>query len=67
MAASKAYSHPYFYSGGAALFKGCQGSRTVLAFILTENQGPIRIVVPQEKEGARWIRMVESMEVVKLP
>ena len=34
---------------------------------LTEKQGPVRIVVPQEKKGARWIRMVESIEVVKLP
>lgn len=34
---------------------------------LPEKQGPLRIVVPQEKKGARWIRMVESIEVVKLP
>ena len=34
---------------------------------LPEKQGPVRMVVPQEKEGARWIRMVESIEVVKLP
>ena len=34
---------------------------------LPEKQGPVRIVVPQEKKGARWIRMVESIEVVKLP
>ena len=34
---------------------------------LPEKQGPVRIVVPQEKKGARWIRMVESVEVVKLP
>jgi DMSO/TMAO reductase YedYZ molybdopterin-dependent catalytic subunit len=34
---------------------------------LAENQGPLRIVVPQEKKGARWVRMVESIEVVKLP
>jgi len=34
---------------------------------LTEKQGPVRIVVPNEKKGARWIRMVESIEVVELP
>jgi DMSO/TMAO reductase YedYZ molybdopterin-dependent catalytic subunit len=34
---------------------------------LPERQGPLRIVVPQEKKGARWIRMVESIEVVTLP
>jgi DMSO/TMAO reductase YedYZ molybdopterin-dependent catalytic subunit len=34
---------------------------------LTEKQGPVRLVVPQEKKGARWIRMVDSIEVVKVP
>jgi len=34
---------------------------------LPEKQGPLRIVVPQEKKGARWIRMVESIEVISLP
>ncbi len=34
---------------------------------LSDTQGPVRIVVPQEKKGARWIRMVESIEVVNLP
>jgi DMSO/TMAO reductase YedYZ molybdopterin-dependent catalytic subunit len=34
---------------------------------LPEKQGPVRIIVPQEKKGARWIRMVESIEVVRLP
>jgi len=34
---------------------------------LPEKQGPLRIVVPQEKRGARWIRMVESIEMVKVP
>ncbi len=34
---------------------------------LPENQGPVRIVVPQDKKGARWVRMVETIEVVKLP
>jgi DMSO/TMAO reductase YedYZ molybdopterin-dependent catalytic subunit len=34
---------------------------------LTEKQGPVRIVVPQEKRPARWIRMVEGIEVVTLP
>jgi len=31
-----------------------------------EKQSPVRIIVPQEKKGARWIRMVETNEVVKL-
>lgn len=34
---------------------------------LPEKQGPVRIVVPQEKKGARWIRMVETVEVVEVP
>ncbi len=34
---------------------------------LPDPQGPLRIVVPQEKKPARWIRMVESIEVVKVP
>jgi len=34
---------------------------------LSDKQGPVRIVVPQEKKGARWIRMVETIEVVNLP
>jgi DMSO/TMAO reductase YedYZ molybdopterin-dependent catalytic subunit len=34
---------------------------------LSDKQGPVRIVVPQEKKGARWVRMVESIEVVNLP
>jgi len=34
---------------------------------LMEKQGPVRIVVPQEKKPARWIRMVDSIEVVTLP
>jgi DMSO/TMAO reductase YedYZ molybdopterin-dependent catalytic subunit len=34
---------------------------------LSDKQGPTRIVAPQEKRGARWIRMVEKIEVVGLP
>jgi DMSO/TMAO reductase YedYZ molybdopterin-dependent catalytic subunit len=34
---------------------------------LAEKQGPVRIVVPQEKRPARWIRMVDTIEVVTLP
>ena len=34
---------------------------------LPEKQAPLRIIDSQEKRGARWIRMVESIEVVKLP
>ncbi len=33
---------------------------------LSEKQGPLRVVVPQEKKAARWIRMVETIEVVEL-
>lgn len=34
---------------------------------LSDKQGPVRIVVPQEKKGARWVRMVDTIEVVNLP
>jgi DMSO/TMAO reductase YedYZ molybdopterin-dependent catalytic subunit len=34
---------------------------------LPEKQGPVRIVVPQENRAARWIRMVENIEVVQVP
>ena len=34
---------------------------------LPEKQAPLRIIVPQEKKGARWIRMVKSIAVVRLP
>jgi|SRR5579863_2306447 len=34
---------------------------------LPDGQGPFRIVAPQEKRPARWIRMLERIEVVKIP
>ncbi len=34
---------------------------------LAEGQGPLRIIVPQDKRPARWIRMLERIEVVKVP
>jgi len=33
---------------------------------LPDGQGPFRIVVPQEKRSARWIRMLQRIEVVKV-
>jgi len=33
---------------------------------LFEYQGPVRLVVPADKEGARSVRMLEKLEVVKL-
>lgn len=33
---------------------------------LTGNQGPFRLVCPNDKEGARSVRMLESIEVVAL-
>jgi DMSO/TMAO reductase YedYZ molybdopterin-dependent catalytic subunit len=32
---------------------------------LPEKQGPVRVVVPKDKRAARWIRMVDSIQVVK--
>jgi DMSO/TMAO reductase YedYZ molybdopterin-dependent catalytic subunit len=34
---------------------------------LAEGQGPLKIVVPQDKRPARWIRMLDRIEVVKIP
>jgi DMSO/TMAO reductase YedYZ molybdopterin-dependent catalytic subunit len=34
---------------------------------LPDGQGPLRIVAPQEKRPARWIRMLQRIEVVKIP
>lgn len=34
---------------------------------LAEGQGPLKIVAPQDKRPARWIRMVDRIEVVKIP
>jgi DMSO/TMAO reductase YedYZ molybdopterin-dependent catalytic subunit len=33
---------------------------------LPDGQGPIRIVAPQEKRPARWIRMLQRIQVVKI-
>jgi len=33
---------------------------------LPDGQGPFRIVAPQEKKPARWIRMLQRIEVVKV-
>jgi DMSO/TMAO reductase YedYZ molybdopterin-dependent catalytic subunit len=34
---------------------------------LSDTQGPLRIVVPRDKRGARSIRMLQRLEVVRLP
>lgn len=34
---------------------------------LTEGQGPLKIVAPQDRRPARWIRMLDRIEVVKIP
>jgi DMSO/TMAO reductase YedYZ molybdopterin-dependent catalytic subunit len=33
---------------------------------LFEYQGPVRLVIPADKEGARSVRMLEKLEVIKL-
>ena len=33
---------------------------------LLENQGPLRLVIPTDEEGARSVRMLERLEVAKL-
>jgi len=33
----------------------------------TETQGPPRIAVPQDKRPARWIQMVDRIEVALIP
>jgi DMSO/TMAO reductase YedYZ molybdopterin-dependent catalytic subunit len=33
---------------------------------LSANQGPIRLVVPEDKAGARSVRMLEKLQIVKL-
>jgi hypothetical protein len=34
---------------------------------LPEREGPLRFVVPSEKREARWIRMVEKIEILRTP
>jgi hypothetical protein len=33
---------------------------------LLENQGPLRIVAPHDKRGARSVRMLQRLEIVRL-
>lgn len=47
------------------------GSRVIVADRrdgkpLFEYQGPVRLVIPADKEGARSVRMLEKLEVVRL-
>src|SRR5713101_5752089 len=47
-------------------------SKVLIAFAangkpLPDGQGPLRIVAPQEKRSARWIRMLQRIQVVKVP
>jgi DMSO/TMAO reductase YedYZ molybdopterin-dependent catalytic subunit len=47
------------------------GQRVIVADMrdgkpLTADQGPARLVLPADKEGARSVRMLEKLEVVKL-
>lgn len=51
---------------------GFTEAKVIVAFTrngkpLAEGQGPLRIIVPQDKRPARWIRMLERIEVVKIP
>ena len=34
---------------------------------LAGREGPLRIVLPSEKREARWIRMVEKIEILSAP
>jgi len=50
---------------------GFTGSQVIVAYSmngkpLAESQGPLKIVVPQDKRPARWIRMLDRIEVVKI-
>lgn len=40
---------------------------TVDGDLLSDTQGPLRIVVPRDKRGARSVRMLRRLEVVRLP
>jgi len=56
----------------AELDPGFSDSKIIVAFArngkpLAEGQGPLRIIAPADKRPARWIRMLESIEVVKAP
>lgn len=46
--------------------------QTVLAFLrngkpLGEKEGPYRIVIPEEKRMARWVRQVTTLKIVAVP
>jgi DMSO/TMAO reductase YedYZ molybdopterin-dependent catalytic subunit len=56
----------------AELDPGFTDTQVIVAFArngkpLAEGQGPLRIIAPQDKRPARWIRMLEKIEVVKVP
>jgi len=34
---------------------------------LAEGEGPLKIIAPQDKRPARWVRMLDRIEVVKIP
>ena len=34
---------------------------------LSPKQGPFKVVAPHEKRPARWVRMLRSLTVVKVP
>jgi DMSO/TMAO reductase YedYZ molybdopterin-dependent catalytic subunit len=56
----------------AELDHGLADSRVLVAYAvnekpLTEGQGPLRMIVPGDKRPARWIRMLQRLEVVKIP
>src|SRR5262249_24518639 len=34
---------------------------------LPDGQGPLKLVAPHEKRPARWVRMVNTLTVIKLP
>jgi hypothetical protein len=37
------------------------------AVAMGANLGPLRLVVPHDKRPARWVRMLQSLTVVKVP
>jgi len=55
----------------AELDPAMNGNETIIAQTmngkpLDAKQGPLKIVVPGEKRPARWIRMLQSLEVVRV-
>ena len=56
----------------AELDQGFQDSEVLIADTLNgaplaEKQGPFKLVAPHDKRPARWIRMLQSIEVVTVP